>query len=757
MARTRPTPRAARAALVGALACALLAVTGVVTGVSAAFLVVAALVCASSGVVVRARLRARPVREARAWRWFARALLALAVAFGGEAAVLVLAPGVRWAGVVETLGTVVASAFLYLGVQFWNRYRGVEWDWDPGERLLGLAGLLGGTALLMYGTYRTVGAAAVPTWRVTVLVLGAAAPAVLALSLASVLVLARLARDWRAWTLLALVATLGVLGTVRYLEVLATGAVRPTATVAVVTVWAVVAATSAVASLAPVVRNVQTAPSPRASSIGSLAIVVAGAGLVVLDAVAPSGRRSVAVAAALSTLLGSVRLLRVVADLADLTSARREARTDGLTGVANRLAFMEHLEATRGRPRGVGVLLVDLDEFKGVNDGLGHVVGDELMRAVADRVTVETAGAALLARLGGDEFALLVDDPDQALRVAHVVLDAIRAPFVVAGRTVRIDASVGVASTGLGSASSARLLHDADTAMYVAKRSGGGIQVYDARTAAHTARRLDLLSDLRTVLAGHAPPAEVGELVVHLQPQVACGDDRVVGVEALVRWAHPRHGLLRPAEFLPLAEEHRLMARLTAVVLRQAAAAAQGVAADGWDLPVAVNLSASCVTDDDLPGEVAAALAGSGLRADRLVLEVTESAIMRDPDAAVTALVRLTEQGVRVSIDDYGTGHSSLSYLARLPAAELKLDASFVSRLLRDERTETIVAATIDLAHRLGIRVTAEGVEDHATADRLCDLACDATQGFMHSGALPVDALRAWLGARAPVAVGEGG
>jgi diguanylate cyclase (GGDEF)-like protein len=749
------TGRPRQAVVVAAVACASLVATGVATGPSVGFLVLAALVCATAGTVVRARIAVRPVREARSWRWFARALLVLAGGFAGEAVVVGAAPLSRWVGVAEVLGTVAASACTYLAVQYWNRYRGVEWDWDPGERLLGLGGLLGGASLLMYGSYRVIGEVAVPTWRVTVLVLGAAAPGVLALSLASVLVIARLSRDWRAWTLLALVLVAGALGTLRYVDVVS-GAERPAAGTGAVVVWAVIAATTAVASFAPVVRNSQTAPSPRASSIGSLAIVVAGAALVVLDAVAPSGRRSVAVAAALSTLLGSVRLLRVVADLAELTSARREARTDGLTGVANRLAFMEHLEATRVRPRGVGVLLVDLDEFKGINDGLGHAVGDELMRAVADRIAVETAGAALLARLGGDEFALLVEDPEQSLRVAQVVLDAVRAPFVVAGHPVRIDASVGVASTGLGTASSARLLHDADTAMYMAKRAGGGIQVFDARTAAHSAHRLDLLSDLRTVLAGEGAVREVGELVVHLQPQVACDDERLVGVEALVRWAHPRHGLLRPAQFLPLAEEHRLMPLLTPVVLRRAAAAAQELAAAGWCLPVAVNLSASCLTDDDLPGEVAAALDETGLPAGTLVLEVTESAIMQDPDAAVAALVRLTEQGVRVSIDDYGTGHSSLSYLARLPATELKLDASFVSQLLRDERTVTIVAGTIDLAHRLGIRVTAEGVEDRATAQRLRELACDTAQGFVHSGALPVAELRDWLVRRVAVPAGAG-
>lgn len=752
------TGRPRRVVVVAAVACASLAATGVATGTSVGLLVLAALVCAAAGTVVRARIAVRPVREARSWRWFARALLVLATGFGGEAVVVGAAPGSRWVGVAEVLGTVAASACTYLAVQYWNRYRGAEWDWDPGERLLGLGGLMGGASLLMYSSFRTIGEVAVPTWRVTVLVLGAAAPGVLALSLASVLVIARLTRDWRAWTLLALVLVAGALGTARYVEVVASGVARPAAGTGAVVVWTVIAATTAVASFAPVVRNSQTAPSPRASSIGSLAIVVAGAALVVLDAVAPSGRRSVAVAAALSTLLGSVRLLRVVADLAELTSARREARTDGLTGVANRLAFMEHLEATRARPRGVGVLLVDLDEFKGINDGLGHAVGDELMRAVADRIAVETAGAALLARLGGDEFALLVEDPEQSLRVAQVVLDAVRAPFVVAGHPVRIDASVGVASTGLGTASSARLLHDADTAMYMAKRAGGGIQVFDARTAAHSAHRLDLLSDLRTVLAGEGAVREVGELVVHLQPQVACDDERLVGVEALVRWAHPRHGLLRPAQFLPLAEEHRLMPLLTPVVLRRAAAAAQELAAAGWCLPVAVNLSASCLTDDDLPGEVAAALDETGLPAGTLVLEVTESAIMQDPDVAVAALVRLTEQGVRVSIDDYGTGHSSLSYLARLPATELKLDASFVSQLLHDERTVTIVAATIDLAHRLGIRVTAEGVEDRATGQRLRELACDAAQGFVHGGALPVAELRDWLVRRVavPAVAGEG-
>lgn len=742
------TRRTRRVAVLALVACAALVVTAAATGgAGPAFHAVAAVVCATAATAVHLRLRGRPVREMRSWRWFARAIAALALGYAVETVLGLLEPVGRWGGPGEIVGTAVACGCVYLGVQHWNRY-GAQ-DWDQGERLLGLGGLVGAATVLMYVTFRTGGELLAPAAWSAALVASAAAPTLLVLSLVAVMTLSGLGRDWRAWSLLVLLVSLAVLAVLRYVEVAVHGGTGTVPEVAGVVVWVVVAGTTVAAVESSVVRNVPAQASPRASSIASLAIVVAGVGMVVADVVAPSGHRVVPVAAALSALLGSMRLMRVVTDLSELTSARHEARTDGLTGVPNRFAFMEHLADARRRPRGVGVLLVDLDEFKGINDGLGHAVGDELMRAVASRVAVETAGAATLARLGGDEFALVVDDPDQAERVAQVVLDAIREPFVVAGHPVRIDASIGVASTRHGVSTSLRLLHDADAAMYAAKRDGGGIQVYDARTAASTARRLDLLSDLRSMLATTAEPdaAEVGELVVHFQPQVACDDGRVVGAEALVRWDHPRHGLLPPADFLPLVEEYRMVRRLTSVVLRQAVTAARQWDAWGWTLPVSVNLSASCLADETLPREVAQVLEEVGLPPARLVLEVTESAIMREPVRAVTSLQRLRDRGVRVSIDDYGTGHSSLSYLARLPAHELKLDGSFTAQLLHDERTVTIVAATIELAHRLGIRVTAERVEDDATTALLCELGCDTTQGFVHSRPLPVPDLRDWLSA----------
>jgi EAL domain-containing protein (putative c-di-GMP-specific phosphodiesterase class I) len=274
--------------------------------------------------------------------------------------------------------------------------------------------------------------------------------------------------------------------------------------------------------------------------------------------------------------------------------------------------------------------------------------------------------------------------------------------------------------------------------MYAAKRSGTGLAVYDPSRHADSSGHLALVEELRTALS-------TGQLVLHHQPQVDVSTGRTVGVEALVRWAHPVRGLLAPAQFLPHAEVHGLMGAVTEEVLRQAVAQAADWRHRGLDLRISVNLSASNLLDTDLPRRVADLLRGAGVPPEQLVLEVTENVLIGDPERSLAVVGRLADLGVTVSIDDFGTGYSSLSYLRDLPVGELKLDRSFTVDLLTDPRTEAIVASTIALAHRLGLRVVAEGVEHAATLAHLAELGCDESQGYLHSAPVPAEGLEDWL------------
>jgi EAL domain-containing protein (putative c-di-GMP-specific phosphodiesterase class I) len=304
---------------------------------------------------------------------------------------------------------------------------------------------------------------------------------------------------------------------------------------------------------------------------------------------------------------------------------------------------------------------------------------------------------------------------------------------------VHASASIGVTTTD-GEDDVRRptqLLRRADVAMYDAKRSGIGVALYDGDRHADSSGHLALVEDLRTALVE-------GQLLLHHQPQLDAATGRLTGVEALVRWAHPERGLLHPLDFLPLAEVHGLMGALTDVVLTQAVTQCAEWRRRGLDLRISVNLSASNLLDTSLPARVADLLDVHGVPSSALVLEVTESVLLSDPDRSVAVIGALARLGVTVSIDDFGTGYSSLAYLRELPVAELKLDRSFTADLLINVRSEAIVASTIELAHRLGQLVVAEGVEDDATLDRLRSLGCDISQGYLHSRPLPASELEQW-------------
>jgi len=440
--------------------------------------------------------------------------------------------------------------------------------------------------------------------------------------------------------------------------------------------------------------------------------------------------------------LGAVgaKIAMVFRELAALQGSRDQAVTDELTGLGNRRALLARLRA----PGPVVVLLMDLNRFKDVNDGLGHSAGDELLVAVGRRLQARLGPADLLVRLGGDEYAVVVDAEGARAGAAlgRTLWQALRAPFDVGGQTVHVGASVGVAVSD-GGASPEELLRRADVAMYAAKTAGTGVRVHDAALDADTRGRLETVEQLRLGLAR-------GELRVHFQPQVAVSGGAVVGLEALVRWQHPRRGLLGPDAFLDLAEQHGLMAELTAQVLEDAVRRAARWRADGRDLHVAVNLSASSLRDAALPDLVAGALLRHGLPASALVLEITETTLMADPERSIAVTQAVVDLGVAVSIDDYGTGYSSLAYLRRLPVAELKVDRAFTADVTRDPRATAIVRTTVDLAHSLGLRLVAEGVEDEETLRRLRRLGCDVSQGYHHSRPLPAEAVDAWLAAHGP-------
>jgi diguanylate cyclase (GGDEF)-like protein/PAS domain S-box-containing protein len=459
-------------------------------------------------------------------------------------------------------------------------------------------------------------------------------------------------------------------------------------------------------------------------------------------------------------LLGDQAVRGVLLTLRDVSERKqleraltRQAFTDQLTGLPNRALLHDRAQQAlrlAGR-QGLtaALLLLDLDRFKEVNDTLGHHHGDLLLQQVAERLHGSLRGSDTVARLGGDEFAVLlpqITSVQEATVVAEKLSAAIEAPFIVDGLTLDVDASIGVAVYPDHATDANELLQRANVAMYAAKATHDGYTVYHPSLDQHHPRRLGLLGQLRRALAA-------GELVVHYQPKADVHSGRILGVEALVRWQHPEHGLLGPGEFVPLAETTGLIRPLTSYVLDAALRQCRAWLDAGRTLSVAVNLSTRCLLDLTLPDQIAQLLEDTAVAPERLLLEITESAIMTDPTRALEILNRLHALGVQLAIDDFGTGYSSMAYLKSLPVDELKVDRSFVKHLRDNQNDAVIVRSTVDLGHNLGLRVVAEGVEDQATLRELATLGCDSVQGYYLARPMPAAELGAWLATQPEPAV----
>jgi diguanylate cyclase (GGDEF)-like protein len=402
-----------------------------------------------------------------------------------------------------------------------------------------------------------------------------------------------------------------------------------------------------------------------------------------------------------------------------------QALHDTLTDLPNRALLEQRLDGLPGEDARVSLLLLDLDRFKEINDTFGHHHGDLLLCQVGARLNSALQSDQTVARLGGDEFGVILPGLGgaEAEYVALELLASLRQPFVVAGLPLDIAASIGIAVATQSGTDAVTLLRQADVAMYAAKRERLRVAVYRPDLDQYSPERLALVGALRQAI-------EQDQLKLVYQSQVDCTTGKVAGVEALVRWEHPEHGWIPPDQFVPLAEHTGLIGPLTRWVLERALRQCRAWLDDGRTLPTAVNLSAHDLQDPNLPSVISDLLAFTGVPGVCLMVEVTEGTLMADTTRAIEVLGRVRELGVRVSVDDFGTGYSSLAYLSHLPVDELKIDRSFLRDLPTSASNAAIVRSTIGLGHDLGLRVVAEGIENEATWDLLCQLRCDVGQGY---------------------------
>jgi diguanylate cyclase (GGDEF)-like protein/PAS domain S-box-containing protein len=440
-------------------------------------------------------------------------------------------------------------------------------------------------------------------------------------------------------------------------------------------------------------------------------------------------------------------MIGVVQDITERRRAEQElqflALHDALTGLANRNLFTDRLEhaiqAAKRDGTSFGLMVMDMDRFKEVNDSLGHPSGDLLLQQVAGRLRSTLREVDTVARLGGDEFGVMPEGGvgvNSTIRAAEKLVTAMNPPFNLGQAMVDVGLSIGIAQFPEHGEDAETLLRRADVAMYVAKRNKLGYNVYSSEQDQHSASRLVLMGEMRQAIRG-------SQLVLHYQPKVDLINGGISGVEALVRWDHPQRGLLAPDQFVPLAEQTDLMSSLAQWVMEESLSQLEKWRRVGIDLTMAVNLSAANLHETSLPGNIAELLERFNVPGHSLIVEITESAIMA---AQADRTVRLlSDMGVRLSIDDFGTGYSSLSYLKTLPVDEIKIDRSFVQHMATDNDDAAIVQPTIDLGHNLHIKVVAEGVETKAASSMLRVFRCDYAQGYYISPPLEAAALEDWL------------
>ncbi|WP_030486773.1 bifunctional diguanylate cyclase/phosphodiesterase [Micromonospora chokoriensis] len=430
-----------------------------------------------------------------------------------------------------------------------------------------------------------------------------------------------------------------------------------------------------------------------------------------------------------------------------------EAVHDPLTGLANRAAMLSKGDQSLrqlAHDHPVALLLLDINQFKEVNDTLGHAAGDQLLRLTANRLHALVRPGDLLGRLGGDEFALLLTAAPvlgdraapmaHALRQAREIAERLAAPTEVAGVRMSIEVSVGVVVAAAGTADLTELLRRADIAMYQAKEGGGNVAAYDGTRDAASTDQLALLAELREALKVD------DQLVLALQPAVDLATGAPTGVEALIRWQHPRRGWLNPADFIRPVENSEQLGTFTRYVLNKALSVAASWAREGLDVPISVNLSARSLLDPRLPAEIADALRRHQVPPHRLVLEITETVVMSELEVIDEVLATLRSMGVQLAVDDFGTGFSSLTFLTRITVDELKVDRSFVIRMADSPEAAAIVRTTVGLAHELGLRVVAEGVETAEQRMALAELGCTSAQGYHFFKPMPADKIGAVLG-----------
>ena len=445
----------------------------------------------------------------------------------------------------------------------------------------------------------------------------------------------------------------------------------------------------------------------------------------------------------LGVLVAGMRALRRLEE--QLTDHEFAMLHDALTELPNRLLFHDRvhqsiLASTRAGTR-TAVIVLDVDRFKEINDALGHHMGDLLLHELGTRLKDTLRRSDSVARLGGDEFAILlpgIEGEMDAFAAAEKIRSALAKPIAVRDLNLEVDASAGIAVYPDHGPDPETLLQHADVAMYNAKRSQSGCELYAETRHEFSPSRLRLVQDLRSGIAA-------GQVELHYQPKIRLSDNQVVGVEALARWNHPERGLIAPDNFIPLAEHTGLIRPLTLSVLEMAIDQCAAWRSRGLALGMAVNLSPRNLVDHELPHQIQRMLDERGLHTGLLELELTEDTIMSDPRRAREILARLDEMGVWLAIDDFGTGYSSLAYLKQLPVTTLKVDRSFVSSMHKSEDDAVIVRSTIALGRNLGLHVVAEGVETKQVMDELRELGCELAQGYYVTRPVPAQAFEDWL------------